>query len=598
MITSCAELPAAPKSATGDSQGANDDAGLDAAGDAEPATNDGVVADGVDVWAAFDFGPGETVGDAAVTDAAADTSGPIAPGETGAPCKTAGDCNSSYCVDGYDGKICTTSCTATNCGAGFMCQQVVTGGDAFAFLCMPKFVHLCEPCLANSDCNQSGETTDVCVSFGDAGSFCGATCDPTANECPGGCGCETVVNAATGAKVKQCVRQGMCSCSNKAIALGLTTHCAVKNAYGSCNGTRSCAASGLTACSAALPAAEACNGVDDDCNGITDDLGASGKCPLVNEFGTCQGTIQACVNGVPKCAGTLAAPEACNGVDDNCDGKTDEGLCDDGVPCTKDTCNTDGSCQHVQLGGLPCDDGSICTQTDKCLSGKCVGGNSLNCDDQDPCSVDTCDPFTGCKHVPASDSPCLDDGLACTADLCKNGKCFHMMQDGLKCVSDGNECTDDVCAGGKCIHPNSSGACDDGNACTANDKCSSGKCLPGPKPTCDDGNPCTLDKCDAGVVGGCVHDANDFVACNSGSADCPLGQCAGGMCYPKANSVCSAVVELSMCGTQAVAGVCTSTGACVPTKKVDASGCTAPCKSYCTSCMGISLCMDFLFSGP
>ena len=558
----------------------------------------------------FDVSGGETLSDGALADGADpadvsfDVTTVVQPGEFGWPCKDLNDCNNGLCVQSYSGKMCSHSCESADCEPGFSCQQVTTNGVDTIWACVPKFKHICEPCGENLNCNDPGESTNVCISFGEVGSFCGATCDPTASDCPANYACETVINPATGAKVSQCKHKGICECSQKAKVLGLSTKCSIHNDYGTCNGVRQCGTDGLAECSAAVPELEKCDNVDNDCNGYTDDFTASSKCPIVNpaapDIGTCMGVIKQCVNGQPVCEGKMPIPEQCNGLDDNCDGVTDEGLCQDGDPCTKDTCNTDGSCQHIQLGGLPCDDGSLCTQTDKCISGKCVGGDALNCDDQDPCTTDTCDPFTGCKKAPASGATCPDDGVECTADTCKNGKCEHYTQDGLKCASDGKPCTDDLCVGQKCTHPNSTAACDDGNACTAGDKCSGGKCLPGPAPGCDDGNPCTSDKCDPNVAGGCTHDNNDFAACTSSSGECPIGQCAAGQCFPLPNSPCSVEVDLGpisgLCGTQKVAGACVASGTCVATKKYDPSTCTTPCSSFCINCGGIQVCLDFLFN--
>lgn len=89
---------------------------------------------------------------------------------------------------------------------------------------------------------------------------------------------------------------------------------------------------------------------------------------------------------------------SCDGLDNDCDGKTDEGeLCDDSLPCTIDECSP--TLHH-------------CVHTAK------------SCDDRDPCTVDQCDPKTGkCLHRPKT----CDDNNACTMDTCdKNtGKCVY-----------------------------------------------------------------------------------------------------------------------------------------------------------------------------
>ena len=121
--------------------------------------------------------------------------------------------------------------------------------------------------------------------------------------------------------------------------------------YGAGAGTSSCspiAGSVLVAgdCNdanaAVNPAAlEVCNGVDDDCNGLTDDgltfvtyyADADG-----DTYGATSGSVSTC-NGAPLGFVAIAgdcddanpainpgAAEVCNGIDDDCDGSTDEGL--------------------------------------------------------------------------------------------------------------------------------------------------------------------------------------------------------------------------------------------------------------------------------
>lgn len=72
--------------------------------------------------------------------------------------------------------------------------------------------------------------------------------------------------------------------------------------------------------------------------------------------------------------------------------------CDDGDPCTADTCLT-GICEHTP-DALDCDDGDPCT-SDACATGVgCTHTPPLDCDDEDPCTADACDDAGGCGHSP------------------------------------------------------------------------------------------------------------------------------------------------------------------------------------------------------
>ena len=560
----------------------NDGAGTGTGGVADtasPAADTGVL---------FDTG---TSVDVAVEDTA-----PPEPGTFGAPCKDNGECDSGFCVSGRNGKICSQTCIE-DCPEGFQCAEQKRSGGDISYVCVPKFLFLCDPCKDNSACNDDGKSGNVCVSFGKAGSFCGIACDEVSPDCPKDYTCQQVVDSKTGAASSQCVREkGICECSGRATALGLATSCVNENLYGACEGERNCEVGGLSACKASVPKTEECNGVDDDCDGATDNFDASAPCKTTNEFGSCSGVIIACVDGKTECNAPPAKPEQCNGVDDDCDGETDEALCDDGDPCTKDTCNTDGSCKHLQLAGMACDDGSVCTQTDKCLAGKCVGGNKLKCDDDDPCTTDSCDPFVGCVHDPASDAQCPDDGIGCTQDICKKGKCVHpQKKDGQKCTDDGNGCTQDICKGGACTHIQANATpCEDGNPCTIKDTCQGGQCKSGPINPCDDKKPCTKDACDPQM--GCIHANNDYAPCVASSKDCPTGQCVGGQCLSKPNVTCNTKVKAGFCNSVDVAGTCTGSGKCVAKSVAGGTACkfSPNCKTVCLNC-GVEVCLDFLF---
>lgn len=72
----------------------------------------------------------------------------------------------------------------------------------------------------------------------------------------------------------------------------------------------------------------------------------------------------AAAGGGASCPG--GAPEVCNGLDDDCDGSVDGVACDDGNPCTSDTCAGADGCKSEPLpDGTPCDAGATCT------AGKC-----------------------------------------------------------------------------------------------------------------------------------------------------------------------------------------------------------------------------------
>lgn len=92
-----------------------------------------------------------------------------------------------------------------------------------------------------------------------------------------------------------------------------------------------------------LPAPESCDGKDNDCNGQVDDgLGVQscglGQCKVTVDL--CSGgATQPCVPKSPTPAG-----ETCDGTDDDCDGEVDEGCCVNGqtMPCYSGPPATEG----------------------------------------------------------------------------------------------------------------------------------------------------------------------------------------------------------------------------------------------------------------
>ncbi len=252
----------------------------------------------------------------------------------------------------------------------------------------------------------------------------------------------------------------------------------------------------------------------------TDDIAnPADNCACSNPVSS-QGT--ACVDGNRCTLGTI-----CDGLGGGL-GDCGGGIalnCDDGNPCTDDSCDPALGCVHTD-NAAGCDDGIACTTSDTCGAGRCRGGARLDCDDGNICTDDSCDDATGCVHA-YNFNPC-DDGTVCTTgDTCWLGACYAGAL--LNC-NDNNPCTDDSCdpATG-CMHVNNTRACDDGNACTVDDTCAGGLCLSGAPRNCDDNNPCTIDLCDS--VAGCfsaytTNPCNDGTACTFDDT-CHNGACVG-----------------------------------------------------------------------
>ncbi len=94
-------------------------------------------------------------------------------------------------------------------------------------------------------------------------------------------------------------------------------------------------------------APEACNGLDDDCDVDVDEGLGEGFCGQ----GACVRSAPYCVAGRPGvCLPGTPTPELCNSVDDDCDGRVDEDI--EGDHCGTGTCERFAICMEGSL--LPC----------------------------------------------------------------------------------------------------------------------------------------------------------------------------------------------------------------------------------------------------
>lgn len=114
--------------------------------------------------------------------------------------------------------------------------------------------------------------------------------------------------------------------------------------------------------------------------------------------------------------------------------------CGDGNVCTTDKCNVETGCYHVNNAAL-CDDGNACTGGDLCSDGQCQASVGVWCDDKNVCTDDACLPAEGCVFT--ENTVGCEDGDACTeGDTCAAGECVP--GETVVC-DDENPCTQDVC---------------------------------------------------------------------------------------------------------------------------------------------------------
>ena len=261
--------------------------------------------------------------------------------------------------------------------------------------------------------------------------------------------------------------------------------------------------------------------------------------------------------------------------------------CNDSNPCTDDSCEAEAGCLFVP-NSAPCDDGSKCSLADQCKSGWCMPGLPPDCDDGELCTTDSCDPDVGCVNS-NNEVPC-DDGNACTqGDACAGGICTGGAPPDC---NDNNPCTDDSCQSETgCVHLNNTASCEDGDLCTLDDHCNAGACVPGEaKPICNDDNACTDDACVPEF--GCIY-INNLAACDDGNACTTPDTCANGSCAAGAPVVCPD--DANTCTTEScdVEQGCQSTPIpdccgngvkegeelCDDGNQQDGDGCSADCKS-------------------
>ena len=481
-------------------------------------------------------------------DATYDTSRPDAPdqrGVTGDPCAVGAECQSGLCTPAAAGGVCTESCTDT-CPEGFLCAPADASGTAN--VCWSLDAVACQPCDADEQCELGGVAGNKCVSYGAAGSFCGLACG-AGDACPDGFAC------AEGQCVKDAGAQ--CECNAAGILAGASTSCAVDNDAGSCAGERRCTSGGLTRCDAPTPLAETCDGRDQNCDGQTDEGTDGQECTLTNEFGTCIGAVQ-CTVGKPLCVGRAPAAEICNGVDDDCDGLTDEDQPDldlDTIPdCLDDDIDGDGSLNPDDCAPRNKDiypgQTEVCNGIDDNCNHMVDEGTDLTSEDECGCYV--CAGVTGCRDDCTKDAHCItgylcdlfdddDNGNAneCLPSVCGNGdvEIREVCDDGTNdggyggclqgCGGLGPRCGDGL---RQAAHE----VCDDGTALNGTPNHCNSTCTGPTPPECGNGVVEVGEGCDLGAG---VNSNAPNAECRT---DCSVRRCGDGVVDDGSEEACDA----------------------------------------------------------
>jgi hypothetical protein len=380
------------------------------------------------------------------------------PKNLGESCAKDSECISTLCAK-VPGVFAATDTCLAPCGLACpdpqRCVDIGIHNNNETFACAPDTGKLCSPCTTDDSCGYPG---DVCLESG-AVTACGRDCTGD-GKCPTGYKCQVGKRPNGLSSGLQCVpTTGTCECTEATRGSKRACSKTVAN-LGTCQGTETCdPGSGFVGCDARTPVPETCDGIDNDCNGKVDD----GLADITCGSGPCEVTVYSCADGGRAACTpdlTKAKPESCDGVDNDCNGKVDDGLaditCGDG-PCrvsvaacadggavvchpdmtkaTAEVCDgIDNDCNgHVDDGFVTSNDVHNCGA----CGTECPSQNGTPACHSSVCSI-TCDTgFDNCNHLPA-------DG--CEANL---------NTDANNCGVCGNACTfaggTGTCTGGHCV---------------------------------------------------------------------------------------------------------------------------------------------------
>lgn len=360
------------------------------------------------------------------------------------------------------------------------------------------------PCNDNNPC-----TVDSCNA---AMGGCQHTPEPSTKACNDGNAC-TTGDHCSGIAPGACIGGGTLSCNDGKVCTADSCDPATGCKYTPLASGTACDDGNPCTVATKCDAAGNCGGgtplnCDDGNPCTTDSCGASG-CSYANNTNACSDGNSCTLNDT--CSGGTCKPGTPQ-------------VCNDNNPCTKDSCVAGAGCVYVaEPNGTTCDDGNSCSTGDQCQNGACAGTGGLNCNDSNPCTKNTC--VSGVCTYPNENNgtPC-DDGNKCTqGDSCQNGTCGGTSL--LNC-DDNNPCTKDICdptVG--CKHEYNADPCSDNDPCTLDDKCENGSCKGGAPLTCTATDECHKAGTCNSATGQCSAETlqPDDTPCTGGK--CKAGTC-------------------------------------------------------------------------